>query len=514
MELLLLVIRRELLVAFMIEIIMAALKTGSGSFLNLLFGVITSKIFAVNLGPAGVGLFSVLRQTRDTLLMLTSFNGNSAIVQGLASREDSTRNLYTSVVSIIILISTVSVIVLLIIGAPIIASYTLDKSDSQSIWLIRGISIPLILSTGIMLFSSILNGYRAIGRLALVQVAASAISMLIAFPITIYILQENPDGFIWMMSVSTSIGCITAFVFARNANLLPTIRDIRGVITKEIAIENSRYFLSFALTTLVTGFASTLSVLVIRSMTVRNFGLNAAGIFDVAWTLSMMYITLVLTSFGTYYMPTLSQSKELSAKTILITRIFRFTFLLLVPIITSIVVLKPLIVQVLYSPKFFYSLIIIRWMLIGDYLKSTSWVFGVSIIATADKKTLFWSEILFQFLFLILAGIAILQISNLEGIGIAFVVTYFVYLGFTGYYVRKNFQFNLQRSLVFKWFVGFIIIIGASVHTWTDTQVSMFSVILWGSIAVGFSWLSLYSSERNQIYSYIKKQALSLTNKS
>jgi len=495
------------------EILIALFKTSSGSVFTLLFGVITSKIIAVNLGPTGVGLLSILRQTRDTLLMLTSFNGGTAIVQGIASRRENDRYTYSFVVSVIILISTIVVVFVLLLGAPFIAKYTLHRTDPKYIWLIRGISIPLIFSTGIMLFSSILNGYRAIGRLAIVHVTASAMSMIIAYPITLYVADGNPIGFIWMMSISTGIGCLAAYVFARYANMLPSTKEVMSILNKDIALENVQYFLSFATTTLVTGFASTLTVLAIRSMIVSNQGLGAAGIFDVAWTLSMMYITLVLTSFSTYYMPTLSQSKDLVSKNLLVTRIFRLTVLIVVPLIISVIVLKPLIVQLLYSSKFLYALTIIRWMLIGDYLKSTSWVFGVTIIASADKRTLFWSEILFQLLFLSLAGVAMVYFENLEGIGIAFVIMYSLYLIFTIYYVRSNFQFNLETSNVFKWILGFLIIIAASIQTWFDTQVNIFSVVIWVSIAFCYSWLSLASSERKQVFVFINDQASNLTNK-
>ena len=201
------------------EILIAFFKTGSGSFLSLLFGVLTTKIFAVNIGPSGIGLYSLLRQTRDTLLTITTFQGTTALIQGIASREDKSRDIYVFTVGLIILISSILIVILLVIFAPLIASYTLDQTDELSVWLIRALAFPLIFSTAIMFLGGVINGYRAVGRLAIVQLVGSMITLIIAYPITQLINQGFLQAFVLMMTISTGLSAGIAFYFSKALEL-------------------------------------------------------------------------------------------------------------------------------------------------------------------------------------------------------------------------------------------------------------------------------------------------------
>ena len=55
----------------------------------------------------------------------------------------------------------------------------LNRKDAQAVWLIRGL-IPSILSaSAVMYLGSLLNSFRAIGRLAFVQLLSSAGALLL-----------------------------------------------------------------------------------------------------------------------------------------------------------------------------------------------------------------------------------------------------------------------------------------------------------------------------------------------
>ncbi len=485
------------------EILIAFFKTGSGSFLSLLFGILTTKIFAINIGPSGIGLYSVLRQIRDTLLTITTFQGSTALVQGIASREDKDRDIYVFTVALIVSISSILIVLSLLIFAPLIASYTLDQTDELSVWLIRALALPLVFSTAIMFLGGVINGYRAVGRLAIVQLVSSLITLIVAFPITRLINQGYLQAFVLMMTISTSLSAGIAFYFTKIEGWLPSGKALIGEISKKDLKNPATHFLSFGTTTLIAGFAATWVLLTVRSIIVSEQGFAGAGIFDVAWTLSMMYLTLLLSSFSTYYLPTLSQGTSRESKNILITRVIRLALLITVPLITGVIVLKPFLIQILYSEDFLPALLIIRWMLIGGYLKSTSWVFGVTIKAAADKKALFWSEILWQIGFLGLSLVSLYYFNNLEGVGIAFVFAYIIHLLFTLYYALYRYDYQMSKYLVIRWFSGLAILLGSSFTNWTNKSVNWALAGVWFLIAAIYSWLSLNTSDRKRLYLFV-----------
>jgi O-antigen/teichoic acid export membrane protein len=76
------------------ELVKAILKTDSGSGGSLLLGVVTMKVMAVVLGPSGVGLYSLLRQTMTSTISLGNLGGAAALVHGLVSFKGQARDTY------------------------------------------------------------------------------------------------------------------------------------------------------------------------------------------------------------------------------------------------------------------------------------------------------------------------------------------------------------------------------------------------------------------------------------
>jgi O-antigen/teichoic acid export membrane protein len=487
------------------ELFYAVVKTGGGSFLNLLLGILTNKIFAVYLGPEGVGLFSLLRQIRDTTLTITTFHGGTALVQGLASRKDEERKNYSLVVFMIMILSTLIAVIALLLFAPQISRSVLNQDSDLSVSLVRSLSIPLVFGTAMMFLVGILNGYRAIGRLAMGQVTITVVTLLLAYPTTLLVQQGNKFALVAMMAISSAAGVIFTYGFVRKQRWFPPLSLIFS-ISKDRIVQAGYYFLSFAITTLITGLANTWTSLMIRSMIVSVMGLSVAGIFDVSWTLSMMYITLALSSFGTYYLPTLSQTKDSQAQADLIMRVQRLTQFIIVPLVTAMIVLKPLVIQLLYSSEFLPALTTIRWMLIGDYFKASSWVFGVTITASADKKTLLISEILWQIGFLGLSALSLYKFHTLEGIGIAFVLLYCCHLIFTYIYGTRKYHLMVTFKKFLRWGIGLLILIGASVSTWTSLEVNWAVATLWLVFAIVSSIFSLDEGERARLIVIISKK--------
>src|SRR4051812_37929445 len=77
------------------KVAMGMLQAGTGQLATLFGGAISVKLLAVMVGPAGVGLFSILRQAQQLLTALASLGGQNAVIQGIASREGAERNRFT-----------------------------------------------------------------------------------------------------------------------------------------------------------------------------------------------------------------------------------------------------------------------------------------------------------------------------------------------------------------------------------------------------------------------------------
>jgi hypothetical protein len=180
-------------------------------------------------------------------------------------------------------------------------------------------------------------------------------------------------------------------------------------------------------------------------------------------------------------------------------RIFRISTLLMSMLVTAVVVLKPLVISLLYSAEFTASLTIMRWMLIGDYLKVTSWVFAMPMLAYADMKAFFWTEIIWNVTFLGLAAGMIARTHSLQWIGVAFAFNVLIYLAYTFHYARTRHCLKLHRPMVLSWLGGLALILGSSWQTWSATKVNWATAGLWIGVVVCFAWLALSVEERRQL---------------
>jgi O-antigen/teichoic acid export membrane protein len=481
------------------EIIKALFKTGTGSITNLVFNTIALKILAVTLGPYGVGLFSILRQVKQTALSVATMNGRTALVQGASSKKEQTRQDYIQTVFGVFICGSLIINLVLIIFSPVIARLLTGQEDPQLIAQIRWLTIPIFLSALLIYFSALLNIQRALGKLAVVQGSVAIGAALAAYPAA-YLLQRGFDlAFIGMMIFAELIGVVLAIIFLYKENLFPRLSEIWRWISKVHLF----HFFSFAITLSITGLVSTGTILGIRALIINQQGLHGAGNFDAAWTLSMTYIVLLLTSFQTFYLPTLTRVRSDAEKTELINNILRISTLIMVPVVVSIVVLKPIVIQILYSAEFLPALSIIRWMLIADYLKITAWILAMPMLAFADMRTFFISEVISNIGFFGLTFLAINQLQSIEGVGISFFILYCGYLIFTILYIRKRHKFYIPRDFSLMWIGGLTIIILTSWYTWSDLSVYYIPSAFFIIAAFSFSWIFMGKKGRDSMKSII-----------
>lgn len=479
----------------MLDLIRAISKTGLGSLFSLVSGVITNKIFALLLGPSGIGFISLLRQIELTALSLSSFNGRNALVQGMASREGNAKAKYFVTVSYFFIFGGFTIAIMLFLFAPQIANLILNSSDISDIRLIQFLSVPLLLDTGLFYFMGVLNGHKAIGRLATVQVINSFVAALLAYPVSKAIQIGYWVLFVALMSVSSLIALIIAFVFSWKIGWFDSFRQ-----NWKYSGSDARHFLSIASVTIITTFIDMGAVLILRAVISKNMGLINTGIFEVSWTLSMRYVTIILTSFATYYLPTLSQIRDLDKRSNFVKQVMRLVVIIIVPLIIIVAISKPLIVTILYSKEFLLSLETIRWMLIGDYFKVTSWVLAYLMLAFPDMKIFFWSEVVTH-VWLILGCLGFVIFGNwLPGVGLSFMSLYIGYLIFTLIYAKRKHSIFFEKPMIIHWLIGLFLIVGVSVQTWNYKTLDFFTGLIWIILALAFIFFSFQKEERTMLF--------------
>lgn len=483
------------------DIIKAIFKTGSSSFISIILGILSTKVMAVVLGSSGVGLYSLINQTLTAAVTVGTIGGSTALVQGLASKHGVEKDKYLKTVFWIFVCGAMVIALGFSLFSPFIARTVFASTDEKTISLVRWMTLPVILTAVYYYFLSFLNGFGAIGRLAIGQIIGSVVTLSLVYPISMLVSDGYISAFTWIISASTMGAIIFYFTVAHKEKWLnPLITDFKPEFDKD----SIKHFFHIASTSLITGLIASGTILIIRSMLLRYGGFSSVGMFDVAWTLSITYMLLLLNSFGTYYLPSLCGISDNSTRNALMQDVFRISLLLVVPLIVTVMEFKTLVITIFYTYEFTPALKIIRWMLIGDYFKASSWILAMPMIAYGDMKSFFWIEFLGNMIFLILSYIGLFYFYDLQLIGAAFFIMYAIYFIITIYYANRKLNFYSNRDTIIHWILGLLLILIITWETWNDTHVNWISASFWIVFSFGFSWSMLNKKEKAIVITTIK----------
>ena len=434
----------------------AAVKSSAGTLVALLSSALAIKIIATVAGPTGVGLFSILRQIQQTASIAGTIGGQAAIVQGLASKTGEEKDTHLALIFRAVVIATLIVCSTIILAAPWIAPLIFaDLPDGDNV--VRLIAVPTMLGAALIFVSGIIVSHRAVGVLAIVQICSGL--SLAAFA---YFAGTSPTGvnFIYLLSASGFSGLTVAAYFCVKNDWF---RGLRSIWWRCDYKHQSTTFYKVGAATMMAGMMSSGAVLIVRTLVSRYHGLAGAGIFDAAWTLSMTYVTLILTSLSAYYLPTLTMLKgKMDERNVLIQQYLRFATFASIPLIGSVVVLKPWVIQLLYSSEFYQAEYIMRWMLIGDFFKISSWVLAMPMLAYVDMRPYLISEFLWNCSFVCASAVLMSMGHGIESVGIVYCILYIVYFMYTYFYCFKKFQFRIDRGLLMAWIAGLIFLVSLS----------------------------------------------------
>ncbi|HLW78246.1 MAG TPA: hypothetical protein VKU44_01485, partial [Terriglobia bacterium] len=172
-------------------------KTGAASVLSGSLSALATKIIAVTAGPAAVALLATLQQTRQMAVVAATGNGQTALVQGASAFQEDRRREYLRTVAWLFLGAT-AVVTLALAGAPrLIQSVAGLPAGAES--LVRWLAIPVALSGAFVFLSALLNALGGIGRLGVLQVAASLAMALGAWPAARWLMEGRAQGLVWLL---------------------------------------------------------------------------------------------------------------------------------------------------------------------------------------------------------------------------------------------------------------------------------------------------------------------------
>lgn len=391
---------------------------GGATVATILIGILRTKILAVLAGPEGIGLLGLLANITALVAAVANFGLAFSAVREIAGAQSDRRKaeirraLWVASLPLALLGG-----LLLWLGREPI---TRLAADDQSLSLLVGLSgILVFLSVIGLVQQCVLQGLQRMKALGWIKIGGALLSTLIAIP-AVALLPGKGGLFIAALALPLGVVLVSLPFAPRD---LPAVPALARHLTRSTVTLLLRVGAVVTLTTTI----SQLGLLAVRALVVRESGFDVAGLYQAVITITTMNITLILGAMSADYYPRLSAHRNDPAAA---NRIFNdqlhVALLLGTPLLIALIAGAPLVLRILYTSEFAGAEAMLRWQLLGDFLKMPGWAMGYVLLAFGRRKGMLLSELVATTV--LLGGAYLLLLSfGLEGAGMAYVASYLLY---------------------------------------------------------------------------------------
>lgn len=408
------------------QILRSSSLIGAASVANVLTGLVRNKLAALLLGPAGFGLIALVQSLVTSLAQVGGLGLANAAVRQLsqADEEQARASVRRALFLGSLTLAALTLALLWLLQKPLGAWLLPDEAAGWSLGLIALAAALTILATTQQF---LLTGLRQIGRLALLNVGGALTGTLLG----VGALYWLGSGGIPLYILAAPVGALVVGVMVL-APLRPGAAPSSPRLLSEL-----RPMLSLGVPLMLGNLLAPVAQLAIRSAMGDQLGAAALGYYGAASMISVTYIGFVLSAMATDYYPRVSAAfpTPLIARRVVLEQA-EIALLLAAPLFLGLQATAPWVLHALYSSQFVEATPLLRWLVLGDTLKTLGWPLGYLLLASGRGKIYIAAEALFA---LVLVGGTLLLLPRfgVEAAGIAYFAMMSVYL-LTQFFIARR----------------------------------------------------------------------------
>lgn len=422
------------------EILRSSSIMGGSAVVNVAVGIVKTKIVAVILGPAGLGIIILLQNVMQTAASVASLGlGQAGTRQVAEANEEGNTNAIALVRRTLIVATAtlgfIAAAVLWLAGDQLTAWFELGPQvASQMRWLAIGTALTVATQAQIAL----LMGFRRIGDLARVSTLSVIVSAVIGLTavwlwgrggIAAYVLSQVGATFV--------IGHFYVMRLKRSPKVLLSPGAVMHQFTTML-------FFGAALT--VAAVTVNVGQLLARTLIQQQLGAAAVGLFQAAWLVSVSYLGFVLQAMGADFYPRIvAAANEPQRLARLVNDQIEVALLLAAPVLLGMLGTAPWLMQLLYSRAFEPAVQVLQWQVLGDVLKVASWPIGYLLLAVNASRAYMVAEISAILVFLVALRL-LLPIWGVQASGAAVLAMYVFYFAFVFGVAARRVRFRPTRG--------------------------------------------------------------------
>lgn len=357
--------------------------------LNILLNLARTKLVAVILGPAGMGLNSIYNETRELIHTSTNIGLDVSGVRDIATAtEKHTQHPTAENMAIlddkvrvlrswVLLLAAFGTLVCLLLAAPL-SLFTFG--DYSHVWGYALLSPAVGFSTVTCGEIAVLKGLRrlkAIAQVSLINVAA-------ALPVSIPIYYFwGIDGVLPAILLFTGVSMLITLLYGHHAHPL-------SYTLQKDCLVSGRPMLHIGLVVVISEGLAHVVILAIQSYLNNTTSLHIVGLYNAGYIMTMTYAGMVFTAMETDYYPRLTGIiNNIKQRNDLVTKQIEINILLVAPLLTAFIILSPWLVPLLLDSKFEEIIPMIQVTAIGLLFRAVTLPNTFLYLASGNSKIYF-----------------------------------------------------------------------------------------------------------------------------
>lgn len=392
--------------------------------LKLLNGFFLVKLISVYVGPEGLARTGQFISFISFLVLFAGGGINQGIIKYVSEYKENSQRLkeILGAAQYLMLFSTLICFIVLIFFRNYLSVVLFDTSEYS--YIIVLIAIGQIFMALSNFFTAIINGFKEILKLTLVNLFGIIIGAIVSIVLT---LQYGFEGVLIAYIFSQSFLFVFSLYFCFRIDgfdwycMLPKFNK-----------EDSLLLAKFSFMVVVSTLLTNLTQFLTRNHLAQGLSWHEVGYWEGVIKVSDAYLTLITTALSVYCIPTFSRITDKKNIVGELRKILKLIIPLTLFLAFSIFILRDTIIQVLFSSNFMNMRELFFWQLVGDVIRVTGMVFAYFLLSKALIKTFIFIEVMCGIIFLSLVYL-LTGIFGLEGAIYAFMINtvFFLILSFS-----------------------------------------------------------------------------------
>lgn len=408
--------------------------------LSILVGVIRNKLIAILLGPGGMGLSSLFSSTIKLVSDSTNFGLATSAVKNMSEEydgnDDANVRHAVDMIRYWSILTAIFGTLVCIVMSPLLSRFTFSWDGHTLHFLLLSPVIALTAITGGEM--AILKGTRQMRHLAVISVYSMIASLFISVSIYYFYGISGIVPSLVLLALSQML-ITTAYTW----RLYPFHWNFNRSLFDE-----GKTMIRLGMAFVLAGMLGSGADFLIRSYLNNVAQMDAVGLYNAGYVMTMTYVGMVFSAMETDYFPRLSGVNHMGMTfNVTVNRQIEVMILLVSPLLVAFMILLPILLPLLYSGKFMPVLGMMQILVVAMYFRALKLPVEYIPLAKGDSRSFLLMEAVYDVSVLLLVMLGFDKMG-LSGAGLGITVASFIGLVFDFVYAHWRYRYRPSANVI------------------------------------------------------------------